>query len=251
MRDLGPTETMTVALTGAVIEAEGLRVGVNGATLLDVPSLRLTGPGPTLILGPNGAGKSLLLRCLHGLILADHGTVRQDGVVLDAAQRARQAMVFQTPVLLRRSVAANLDFVLKRRGLARGARKARIEALLVGGGLSAKARQAARSLSGGEAQRLAILRALAADPEILFLDEPTSSLDPTATLAIETLIRGAARAGTRIVMVTHDIGQARRLGHDIVLMHGGRIAEHTPADEFFDTPKTEVARRYLSGGLVL
>ena len=222
-----------------------------GQVLLDVPFLALGGPGPTLILGPNGAGKSLLLRCLHGLIAPDAGRVWQDGVVLNGAQRARQAMVFQTPVLLRRSVAANLDYVLRRQRMPRNDRRARIVDLLDEGGLAGKARQSARSLSGGEAQRLAILRALACVPDILFLDEPTSALDPNATQAIETLIRGAATRGTRIVMVTHDIGQARRLGHDIVLMQAGRIAEHTAAHSFFDAPETRAAKRFLSGALVL
>lgn len=233
------------------IQVDGLRLVLGGEIVLDVPALDLAGPGPTLILGPNGAGKSLLLRCLHGLIAADCGTVRQGGAPLGAAQRARQAMVFQKPVLLRRSVAANLDFVLKRRGLARPLRRERIAALLAGAGLGARAGQAAHSLSGGEAQRLAVLRARATGADILFLDEPTGSLDPAATQAIEAMIAGAARAGTRVVMVTHDICQARRLARDIVLMHRGRIVEHAPAKQFFDTPRTEAARRYLSGGLVL
>lgn len=234
-----------------LIEAGALRVCRMGRALLDVPFLALDGPGPTLILGPNGAGKSLLLRCLHGLISPDSGRVWQDGVVLDDAQRARQAMVFQTPVLLRRSVAANLDYVLRRQRLGRAERWARIADLLDEGGLAGKARQPARSLSGGEAQRLAILRALACAPDILFLDEPTSALDPGATQAIETMIRTAAARGTRIVMVTHDIGQARRLGHDIVLMQGGKIAEHSLAHDFFDAPETRAAKRFLSGVLVL
>ncbi|MFT7596964.1 MAG: tungstate transport system ATP-binding protein, partial [Paracoccaceae bacterium] len=163
----------------------------------------------------------------------------------------RQAMVFQTPVLLRRSVAANLDYVLRRQRVSRADRRARIADLLEEGGLAGKARQPARSLSGGEAQRLAILRALACSPDILFLDEPTSALDPSATQAIESLIRGAAARGTRIVMVTHDIGQARRLGHDIVLMHGGKVAEHSLAHDFFDAPETRAAKRFLSGALIL
>ena len=231
------------------LEAEGLRIVRDGAVLLQVGRLVLEGPGPTLILGPNGAGKSLLLRCLHGLIRADAGQVRQDGAVLDARARQRQAMVFQKPVLLRRSVAANLAFVL--RALPRRARRERVMALLEQGGLASKARQPARSLSGGEAQRLAILRALATGPRVLFLDEPTSSLDPAATQAIEALILSAAAQGVRIVMVTHDIGQARRLGHDIVLMQGGGVAEHALADAFFDAPQTQAARRYLAGALVL
>lgn len=241
MRDFTPD-------TGPLIEATGLRIGHNGAALLDVEQLSLSGPGPTLILGPNGAGKSLLLRCLHGLIKPDAGQIWQDGAPMD---RAGQAMVFQTPVLLRRSVSANLDYVLRRAGLNRAARKARILSLLEEGGLTGKASQSARSLSGGEAQRLAILRALACDPEILFLDEPTSALDPGATQQIEAMILRAARRGTRIVMVTHDIGQARRMGHDIVLMHQGRIMEHSAADAFFEAPDSTVAKRFLSGALIL
>lgn len=234
-----------------MIEAEGLRIGRNGERLLDLCYLALDGPGPTLIMGPNGAGKSLLLRCLHGLIAPDAGQVRQDGVPIGAESRARQGMVFQTPVLLRRSVAANLDYVLKRHRLTRARRRARIEALLAEGGLAGKGRQSARSLSGGEGQRLAILRALATEPDVLFLDEPTSALDPAATQDIEAMILRAARRGTRIVMVTHDIGQARRLGHDIVLMHQGRIAEHSLAHDFFDDPQSQAGRRFLAGSLVL
>lgn len=233
------------------IEARDLRITRKGQRLLDVPGLCLEGPGPTLILGPNGAGKSLLLRCLHGLISPDQGGIWQDGALLSQAHRDDQAMVFQKPVLLRRSVAANLDYVLKRQGLSRSARAVRVDALLSEGGLSAKSRQPARSLSGGEAQRLAILRALATEPEILFLDEPTSALDPAATQEIEALILLASRRGTRIVMVTHDIGQARRLGHDIILMHAGQVAEHRLSDAFFAAPETLAARRFLSGALVL
>jgi tungstate transport system ATP-binding protein len=246
MRDMADPEPMTEVR----IQVDGLRLSVGGDTLLDVPALDLVGAGPTLILGPNGAGKSLLMRCLHGLIAADCGQIRQGGVAIGAAQRARQAMVFQKPVLLRRSVAANLDFVLKRQRLARAVRRDRIAALLAGAGLGAKAGQAAHSLSGGEAQRLALLRALATGPDILFLDEPTSALDPAATHVIEAMIQGAARHGTRIVMITHDIGQARRLARDIVLMRAGQVAEHTPADIFFDAPRTEAARRFLAGELV-
>lgn len=247
MRDLAVSESF--APSGLRVEA--LRVECNGSVILDVPWLDMQGHGPTLILGPNGAGKSILLRCLHGLVRPQQGQVRQDGQLLSPALRARQAMVFQTPVLLRRSVASNLDYVLRRRGLRRAERRTRIEALLEEGGLIGKARQPARSLSGGEAQRLAILRALATDPEILLLDEPTSALDPAATQAIETMILGASLRGARVVMVTHDIGQARRLGRDIVLMAQGRIAEQGPARTFFETPQTAAARRYLAGALVV
>nr|WP_170538345.1 ATP-binding cassette domain-containing protein [Ruegeria arenilitoris] len=232
------------------LQADGLRVERNGKLLLDVPQLMMDGPGPTLILGPNGAGKSLLLRCLHGLIKADAGQVLQDGGVLNAAHKARQAMVFQQPVLLRRSVSANLDFVLKRLGLGRAARKNRIQELLAEGGLETKARQSARSLSGGEAQRLAILRALALGPETLFLDEPTSALDPAATQMIEAMILRASARGVRIVMVTHDVGQARRLATDIVMMQGGRVVEHGAAKQVLEAPQCQASRQYLAGWLV-
>ncbi len=239
------------ALCGTRLAAENLRIIREGQVLLDVSELSLDGAGPTLILGPNGAGKSLLLRCLHGLIAPDTGTVTQDGAALDRAQRLQQAMVFQTPVLLRRSVSGNLAYVLRRQGLPRAARKDRIAALLAEGGLSGKARQPARSLSGGEAQRLAILRAMAMGPDVLFLDEPTSALDPAATQAVERLVLLAANQGTRIVMVTHDIGQARRLGRDIVFMTSGQIAERADANSFFESPATRAARQFLSGALVV
>jgi len=232
------------------LKVENLQIRSNGKALLEVSSLDLDGPGPTLILGPNGAGKSLLLRCLHGLITPDRGRVVQDGKPLGAAQKARQAMVFQKPVLLRRSVAANLDFVLKRQGMGRRARKVRIAELLTEGGLDGKARQPARSLSGGEAQRLAILRALALDPETLFLDEPTSALDPSATQMIERMILRASARAVRIVMVTHDIGQARRLASDVVMMQGGHVVEHGTAKQVLDSPESDASRRYLAGGLV-
>ena len=232
------------------LHVRDVQIRRNGKALLDVAGLVLDGPGPTLLLGPNGAGKSLLLRCLHGLIVPDQGRVMQDDTPLNADHLSRQAMVFQQPVLLRRSVSANLDFVLKRQGLARAARKARIVELLAEGGLEDKARQSARSLSGGEAQRLAILRALAVNPETLFLDEPTSALDPSATQMIERMILRASSRGVRIVMVTHDIGQARRLAADIVMMQGGHVVEHGPAKQVLDAPQSEASRRYLAGGLV-
>ncbi|MEX0276402.1 MAG: ATP-binding cassette domain-containing protein [Ruegeria sp.] len=243
MRDF-PTEN------GGALQVENIQIARNGTALLDVPSLRLDGPGPTLLLGPNGAGKSLLLRCLHGLITPDRGRVLQGGELLNQTHRARQAMVFQRPVLLRRSVAANLDFVLKRKGLPRATRKHQIAELLAEGGLSDKARQSARSLSGGEAQRLSILRALALSPDTLFLDEPTSALDPTATQTIEKMILRASSRGVRIVMVTHDIGQARRLAADVVMMQGGHVVEHGAARRVLNAPESAAARRYLAGGLV-
>jgi len=229
-------------------EARGLVLEAGGARLVDGVDLTL-GPGRiTVLMGPNGAGKSLLLRLLHGLIAPSGGTVRWAGRAPDDSVRRRQAMVFQRPVLLRRSVAANVDFALALRG---GGTPARRAELLDRVGLGGQARLPARLLSGGEQQRLALARALALAPEILFLDEPTASLDPASVLTIETIVREAHAAGAKIVFVTHDVGQARRLADEVVFLHRGRVCEHTAATEFFDRPASQEARDYLAGRIVL
>jgi tungstate transport system ATP-binding protein len=229
-------------------EVRGLVYRVGGANLIDGIDLTIAGGGLTVVMGANGAGKSLLLRLLHGMLTPTAGQVRWGGQPLDEGLRKRQAMVFQRPVLLRRSVAANLRFVLK---LRKAAALERTEALLREVGLAAQAGQPARLLSGGEQQRLSLARALALDPEVLFLDEPTASLDPASTAAIEEIVRGAQGHGTKIVFVTHDLGQARRLADEVVFLDRGRLAEHTSARQFFDRPTSEAARDYLAGRLVL
>ncbi|MBK0399199.1 ATP-binding cassette domain-containing protein [Limibaculum sp. M0105] len=231
--------------------AEGLVFQAGGRRLIDIERLRIAAGGTTIVLGPNGAGKSLLLRLLHGLIAPDAGRLAWAGRPADAATRKLQAMVFQRPVLLRRSVAANIDYALKAHGEPRAERAARVAQALEHGGLAGMARQPARTLSGGEQQRLALVRALAVEPAVLFLDEPTASLDPAATAAIERLVSEAARNGTKIIMVTHDIGQARRLGDEVVFLHRGRVVEHSDATAFFQDPGSREARAFIAGELVL
>ena len=216
------------------------------ATVLDGLDLTLGPTGCTMIMGPNGSGKSLLLKLLHGLMRPTSGRIDW-GDEVPGQVTARQALVFQKPVLLRRSVAANIDFVLK----ARGKDIAERPALLDHVGLSHKATQPARLLSGGEAQRLALARALATDPEVLFLDEPTASLDPASVLAIEKIVSEARARGVRIIFVTHDMGQARRMADDVVFLHRGRIAEHSAATDFFHEPRSSAARDYLNGRIVV
>lgn len=225
----------------AVVVARDLAFRADGRTLFQTAELALPGQGITVILGPNGAGKSVLLRLLHGLLPVSDGSVTWPG--RDAPPR--QAMVFQRPVLLRRSVAANVAFALRASGRDAGA----LAGLLDRGGLTAQAHQAARSLSGGEQQRLALVRALATEPEILFLDEPTASLDPAATLAIEELIRQAASDGTKIVMVTHNIAQARRLADHLVFCNGGQVTEAGPAQAILGEPESQALRDFLEGRL--
>lgn len=215
----------------------------DGKRLIDVPDLIIRQGTPTLIMGPNGAGKSLLLRLMHGLIDPTNGQILFDKAI-------KQAMVFQRPVLLRRSVVANIEFALKVGGQSRSERKNRLNELLDMADLTTKARQSARTLSGGEQQRLALVRALALQPEILFLDEPTASLDPPATHGIEAIIKQAHNTGTKIVMVTHDPGQASRLGGEVIFLHKGQVLEQTETADFLTKPKSTAAKHYLAGGLL-
>ena len=226
----------------------GLCYEVDGNRLIDNVDLELAGEEITVVMGPNGAGKSLLLRLLHGMIVPTAGGISWGGEALSEEIRRRQAMVFQRPVLLRRSVAANIDFVL---GLRRAATADRRAAILDHVGLLEKAGQPARLLSGGEQQRLALARALALGPDVLFLDEPTASLDPASVLLIEEIVRAAHDQGTKIIFVTHDVGQARRLADEIVFVHRGRVLEQTPAARFFEAPASHEAGEYLAGRIVL
>ena len=228
------------------LTATGLCLTRGGRRVLDGVDLSLGPAGITVIMGPNGAGKSQLLRVLHGLVAPDEGEVHWGGRALDDAARRAQALVFQAPVLLRRSVAGNVDFALAARGRRDPARRA---ALLDRVGLAGRDRHPARRLSGGEKQRLSLARALATDPAVLLLDEPTASLDPASTAAIETVVREVAAAGTRVIFVTHDAHQARRLADDVVILTAGRVAETGPAAEVFAAPRTEAARAYLDGRL--
>ncbi|MYH57288.1 MAG: ATP-binding cassette domain-containing protein [Boseongicola sp. SB0675_bin_26] len=227
------------------IELRALAYDVAGTRLIDVPALTLRPTGTTVVMGPNGAGKSLLLRLMHGLIRPSAGEILVGGRPLSPRQCKAQALVFQKPVLLRRSTVANIDFVLK----ARGKDRSRSRSLLDRVDLAALADRPARRLSGGEQQRLAIARALATEPDTLFLDEPTASLDPESVQAIEGIVAAAARDGVRIIFVTHDVQQARRLADDVVFLSNGRVAEEASAAAFFNGPETDVARAYLSGHL--
>ncbi|EAR52159.1 hypothetical protein OG2516_01944 [Oceanicola granulosus HTCC2516] len=227
----------------AMVRALTLRRG--GRALLDGLELTLFTGGITALLGPNGAGKSLLLRALAGLIPPDGGAIDL------APHTGAPALVFQKPVLLHRTVRANLAHALRLARVPRAARAGRLAELLVQARLSAQAQAQARALSGGEQQRLAIARALAARPRLLLLDEPTAHLDPASTAAVEALVRAAAHAGVKVLIVTHDRAQAARLADDVAFLAAGRITEHRPADDFFQRPESDEARAYLEGRLLL
>ena len=235
----------------ALLSARGLCFDAGGKRLIDGVDIDIRPGRRTVVMGANGAGKSLLLRLLHGLIRPTAGEVLWRGRPLDREGRLAQAMVFQRPVLLRRSVLANLRFALSVRGFSGSERAAREAEAIERSRLGELAGRPARVLSGGEQQRLAVVRALACAPGLLFLDEPTASLDPGSTHAIEQLVLEAHGSGVAIVLVTHDTGQARRLGDDLVFLHGGRVVETGRAPEVLDAPRSEAARAWLEGRLYL
>jgi tungstate transport system ATP-binding protein len=231
------------------IVLEDVRVTVAGTQILRGISAQFTAGGPTVLIGPNGSGKTTLLRTAMGLITPDAGRICWGGS--EAVSVARRALVFQRPVMLRRSVADNVQYALAAAGVARPRRAARTLELLQQVGLRELADRPAPRLSGGERQRLALARALARDPAVLFLDEPTASLDPAATLAIEELVRQVAAAGVKVVMATHDLGEAARLATDVMLLHRGRIVESGPVTQLFGKPVTDEARRFVAGQLLI
>jgi len=195
--------------------------------------------GPsTVILGANGAGKSVLMRLMHGLLAPTSGRIAWNSP-------GRQAMVFQHPVMLRRSALASVAYALRVAGRDESPAMEALKEV----GLAHVAHRPARVLSGGEQQRLALARAWALHPEVLFLDEPTASLDPSATREIETVIRAFDAAGTKIVMATHNLGQARRLGDEVIYLHQGRVVERAPAEKFFSQPATAEAAAFIKGEL--
>ena len=229
------------------LSARGLSFGVDGKELIRQVDLDFGSEGISVVMGPNGAGKSVLLRLLNGLLTPSSGQVLYHGALLDEPARRQQAMVFQRPVLLRRSVAANINYALKQRG---GASPERCHGLLEKVGLAAHAQQPARALSGGEQQRLAFARALALAPRVLFLDEPTATLDPAATAMLESLMQEAADSGIKLICVSHDAGQARRIAEEVVFLHQGQVLARQSVNDFFDNPADPRMADYLAGRLV-
>ncbi len=232
------------------LDLDGVVFEAGGRTLIHDLTARFEAGSRSIVLGPNGAGKSLLLRLCHGLLRPSRGRVTWSGQP-QAETRRRQAMVFQRPVLLRRSALANVAYPLALRGMARGAARVLASEALARAGLERLAERPARVLSGGEQQRLALARAWVTEPEILFLDEPTASLDPAATRAVEDLVLRIHKAGTKIVMTTHDLGQARRLAEEVLFLHNGHLIERAPAEAFFAAPRTPEAAAFIQGDLVI
>jgi tungstate transport system ATP-binding protein len=242
---------MTMRAPASDLPVMLVKVGIlaGEVTVLDDISLTLSPGAPTVLIGPNGSGKTTLLRAAMGLIPVTRGRVTWGG--RDASPPDRRAILFQRPVMLRRSTGDNVRYALAAAGVPRTARYDRAPELLALVGLEGFDQRPARRLSGGEQQRLALARALARDPEVLFLDEPTASLDPAATKAIEDIVRAISARGVKVVMATHDLGEAKRLAGEIALLHRGHLIEHGPAAEFFAAPRSEEARKFIAGELLV
>jgi tungstate transport system ATP-binding protein len=219
-----------------------------GRNIIDHVSLTIEAGPRTIVLGPNGAGKSVLMRLCHGLLVPTAGHVLWNSPERPGEPR-RQAMVFQRQMMLRRSALANIAYALKLAGVPSRERDAQAWAALERVGLTHIGKRSARVLSGGEQQRLALARAWALKPEVLFLDEPTASLDPGAAAEVERIIDAIHEAGTKIVMSTHNLGQARRLGDEVLFLYQGQIKERAPVEQFFTTPASVEAEAFIKGEL--
>ena len=240
---------MRAPVSDLPIRFENVTVAAGAVNMLDRVTLTFAAGPPTMLIGPNGSGKSTLLRAAMGLLAPSSGLVTWGG--REDVPPTRRAIVFQRPAMLRRTASGNIRYALGGSSLERPQRNKRVGELLALVGLQQLSDRPARKLSGGEQQRLALARALARDPEVLFLDEPTASLDPAATAAIEEMVAGVSRRGIKVVMATHDLGEARRLAGEIVMLHRGRVVETGPAASFFNAPQSGEAKTFLAGGLLV
>jgi tungstate transport system ATP-binding protein len=237
-------------MTAALIELHDAAVRFGALTALSGVDFVLRPGERVALVGANGSGKTTLLRLLHGQLVHD-GTRR---VQRDALGREPpQAMVFQRPFLLRLSVWRNLMVALWLAGVPRDERAARAAQALARVGLADQRDRPARVLSGGQQQRLALARAWAVRPRVLFLDEPTASLDPGAKREVEQLITEFAQEGQQqglaVVMSTHNLGQAKRLATRVVYLEGGRVIVDLPTSEFFNQSLPDAAAQFVKGEL--
>ena len=216
-----------------IIKANNLTVTRGGKRLLDAVDLAVPTGSLTMLLGHNGAGKTVLLRTLHGIFAKDGGTI-------SGPPETHQKMVFQKPILLRRSAQNHFKFTCPELD------QAQTSAWFAHANLSPQMEVNAHRLSGGEQQKLALIGALASQPSLLFLDEPTAHLDYESTTAIEAMIRDAHANGTSIIMTTHNRAQAERLAQHVLFIHAGKILESRASSTFFATPNHPIAKQFLT-----
>ncbi len=233
-------------MTRLVLEQVSFSAG--GKTRLGPISLTLDLTGITAVLGPNGAGKTLFLNVCHGLLTPEAGAVSWNDKPA-AEGRRRRGFVFQNTAVMRRSVADNIAFPLAAMGI-RGERQREIVSrVLARVQLLDRAHDPAAALSGGERQRMALGRAIVAEPEVLFLDEPSANLDPASTALLESIVSDIANDGVAVLWATHDMKQARTRSRHVLFIDNGRIVESARTGDFFSSPEAEPVRTYLNGGV--
>lgn len=229
------------------IQATEIKIEKSSSLVLGPISMHLKGAGITAIIGPNGAGKTSLLRALYGLDALAQGRVSWGGY---PTPPRRQAFVFQSPFRLRRSCLDNIAYPLRLAGLGRSAAREQARARAQELGLQLDLLRPAAGLSSGEAQKMALARALIVEPEVLYLDEPCANLDGGSIREIEKILRDQADAGLRVIMATHDIAQARRLADDLMVLAGGLLVESGAATEVFAAPQNLATQALIEGRLV-
>jgi len=230
------------------IQFVDLSVVLGQKLILDKINCKIKSNSITAVLGPNGAGKSIFLQTINGLVFIQSGRLNFNSMQNNQEIREQQAMVFQTPVLLRRTVMANMQFVSNLRN-----KKSNqlLKNLLDKVGLEGSEEKPARLLSGGEKQRLSMARALIVNPNLLLLDEPTANLDPYSLNLIEDLVLEENSIGKTVIFTTHDMSQAKRLATDVIFLNKGKVLEQTVSKTFFKKPKTFEAQKYINGEILI
>ena len=219
-----------------------------GVTLIDAINLEVSSHGLTIILGHNGSGKSLLLKLLHGVIKPNSGEINWNQYKPLTNQYWR-TFLLQRPTFFNRSVIYNIAFVLQIAGIPKQEHQERCEQALEICGLKEISHRKTHLLSGGEMQKLSLARAWVLHPSVILLDEPTVALDPPSVLGFESIIQNFKQTGTKVIMTTHDLSQAKRLADEIVFIDRGKILEQSEADQFFAGPASSQAQKFISGKL--
>ena len=231
------------------LRVSDIQINIKSKRLIGPINLQIEQNGISILLGANGSGKTTLLEALHGLRKLSAGKV--EWAISHTLAAKEQTFVFQSPIMLRRTVSENLAFPLKVRQISKSVANAEVMMWAKKIGLEHKTKQQAVLLSGGEMQAIAVARALITKPKMLFLDEPTASLDGATKKTIEDILISASNDGTKIMMSTHDLGQAKRLAKDIVFMHNGIVEAHCSKEKFLTEPPSKAAKQFLAGDIVL